>query len=239
MDSVLFLGFAAAYLALLIWGIALLVRRRRPVVSDLALLVVLGLVYDNTVLGLGSFIGEGATLEALNAPRYWLHAFLTPLLVVVSWDVLVRAGVRWARTTWAAVVAAVVTVALVVYEIIVGAAPAQLVAEREYGALSYANENAPEGPPVMVLVVAAALLLAGIYAWVRMRWPWLAVVTVLMVIGSAIPVPVPSAAITNAFELILLIGVLATIAFQDRDAGARSAAVGGRDPASAATTRPS
>lgn len=97
-----------------------------------------------------------------------------------------------------------------------GAAPAQLVAEREYGALSYANENGPDGPPLMVLVVAAALLVAGIYAWVRLRWPWLAVVTVLMIAGSAIPIPVPSATITNAFELILLIGIMATITRQDR-----------------------
>ncbi|WP_267901884.1 hypothetical protein [Microbacterium aerolatum] len=29
-------------------------------------------------------------------------------------------------------------------------------------------------------------------------------------------IPMPSGAITNSFELILLIGVLATIAFQDR-----------------------
>jgi len=216
MDSVIFLCFAAAYLALLIWGLSLLFQRRRAVVSDLALLVVLGLVYDNAVLGLGATIGEGAALEALNAARYWLHALLTPLLVLVAWHVLIRTGARWARTTWAAAVALGVTVALVIYEIIVGALPMQLVADQEYGAVSYNNENAPGGPPIMVLVVAAALLIAGVFAWVRMRWPWLTVVTVIMVVGSAIILPVPSAAIVNAFELILLIGVVATIAFQDR-----------------------
>src|SRR5690606_966437 len=105
---------------------------------------------------------------------------------------------------------------LIVYEVIVGAASAQLVARQEYGALSYSNENAPGGPPLMVLVVAAALLVAGIYAWKRQRWPWLFIVTVVMVIGSAVPIDIPSGAATNAFELILLIGTLATIAFQDR-----------------------
>lgn len=221
MDTILFLGFSAAYLLLLAWGIALVVRRGQVIVSDAALLVFAALVYDNAVLGLGSFIGEGAALEAANAARYWLHAFITPLLVLVSWDMLRRAGVRWAKSTWAMIVALVITIALIVYEVVVGAAPAQLVAEREYGILSYSNENAPDGPPIMVLVVAAALLLAGVYLWKRQGWPWLCLATVLMVIGSAVPIPLPSGAITNAFELILLVGVLATIAFQDRQAHAR------------------
>lgn len=222
MDSFIFLCFAVAYLALLIWGVSLLFKRRKAVVSDLALLVVLGLVYDNTVLGLGATIGEGAALEGLNSVRYWLHAFLTPLLVLVAWHVLIRRGVRWARTVWAAVVALGLTAALMIYEVIVGALPMQLVADQEFGALSYNNENAPDGAPIMVLVVALALLIAGIFAWVRTRWPWLTVATVLMVAGSAVTLPVPSAAIVNAFELILLIGVVATIAYQDRIAARRA-----------------
>ncbi|HWS50090.1 MAG TPA: hypothetical protein VN241_03685 [Microbacterium sp.] len=218
MDSFIFLCFAGAYLALLIWGLALALRRRRIVLSDLTLLVVLGLVYDNTVIGFGATIGEGPALEGLNAARYWLHAFLTPLLVLIAWHVLIRSGARWARTAWAAVIAIVVTAALMVYEVIVGALPMRLTPEWEYGALSYSDDNAPAGPPLMVLIVSVALLVAGIVIWVRMKWPWLSLATILMVAGSAVSLPLPSAAITNAFELILLIGVIATIAFQDRDA---------------------
>lgn len=215
MDVVLFLGFTIAYLALFAWALVLVVRRGRPRVSDLALLVLLGLVYDNAVLGLGSFIGEGTPLETANGARFWLHALLTPLLVLVAWDMMRRAGVRWARTRWAGVAAMVVTVALMAYEIAVGAIPMRLAPERKHGVLSYANENAPDGPPVMVLVVAAALLLAGILLWARTHWPWLAIGTGLMVIGSAIPIRIPSDAATNAFELILLISVVLTIGKQN------------------------
>lgn len=218
MDSVIFLGFAAAYLLLLAWGVTLVMRRGRVIASDLALLVILGLVYDNAVIGFGVTLGEGPLLETLNAARYWLHGILTPLLILVAWHVLVRAGVRWARSGWALATAAVLTVACGAYEMVVGAVPMRLEPEVAYGALDYANVNAPDGPPLMVLVVAAALLVAGILVWVRMRWPWLAVATAVLVVGSAVPLPVPSAAATNAFELILLIGVLATIAFQDRRA---------------------
>lgn len=216
MDTVLFLGFASAYALLLAWSIILMVRRGRILPSDLVMFVLAALVYDNAVLGLGSFIGEGGALEALNGARYWLHAFVTPLLVLVAWDIMVCAGVRWARRTWATIVALAITGTLIVYEIVVGAASARLVAEREYGILSYSNENAPDGPPLMVLLVAAALLIAAVYVWKRQRWVWLFIVTVLMVIGSAVPFDIPSGAATNAFELALLIGVVATIAFQDR-----------------------
>ena len=164
MDTVLFLGFASAYALLLAWSIILMVRRARILPSDLVVFVLAALVYDNAVLGLGSFIGEGGALEALNGARYWLHAFVTPLLVLVAWDTMVRAGVRWARSTWATIVALAITGTLIVYEIVVGAASARLVAEREYGILSYSNENAPDGPPLMVLLVAAALLIAAVFA---------------------------------------------------------------------------
>ncbi|WP_261165382.1 hypothetical protein [Microbacterium sp. Marseille-Q6965] len=216
MDSLIFLGFALAYVALGVWAAMRVARRGRVVASDLVLLVIAGLVYDNAVIALGVVIGEGGVLEVLNGARYWLHALLTPLLVIVAWHVLARSGVGWARRRWVLVIALVVTAALIVFEIVTGAMPAQLVAEREHGALSYANERAPGGPPVMVLVVAAALLLAGIVAWMRQRWPWLCIGTVLMLAGSSVPIPLPSGAATNAFELILLVAIVATVARQDR-----------------------
>lgn len=224
MDSILYLCFAGAYLALLVWGLILLARRGRPSVSDLVLLVVLGLVYDNAILGFGAMIGEGAALEVANGARFWIHALVTPLLVLVAWSILARAGVRWAVHPAAVVVAVLVTLALIAYEVVVGAAQISLEPVREYGTLSYDDANAASGPPLMVLVVAAALLVAGIGAWIRQRWPWLTIVTVIMVIGSAVPIPIPSGAATNAFELILLIGILSTIAFQDaRERHAKSA----------------
>ncbi|WP_040281541.1 hypothetical protein [Tessaracoccus massiliensis] len=52
--------------------------------------------------------------------------------------------------------------------------------------------------------------------WWKQKWPWLFVGAVIMTIGSAIELPIESGAITNAFELILLISILATKAFQDK-----------------------
>lgn len=97
MDTVLFLGFAGAYLALLLWGIALAARSRWWTPANLPLLVLAALVYDNFLLGIGRFIGEGPLLEGLNYGRFYVHAAVTPVLVAWGLHTLRRAGFGWAQ----------------------------------------------------------------------------------------------------------------------------------------------
>ncbi|MFD5214673.1 hypothetical protein [Microbacterium sp. NPDC058345] len=216
MDSILYFIFALTYAVLFFWAIALMVSRGHVVVSDLTVLLVAALVYDNAVLALGVIIGEGETLRFANGLRFWMHAFVTPLLVLVGWDAMTRAGIGWAKRGWAAATAATLSAGLIVWQLTTSTARMELIAETAFGAISYADANAPEGPPIMALIVVAVLLLAGILIWVRQKWPWLAIAAVVMVAGTAVPLPVPSGAVTNAFELLLLLGVVATIGFQDR-----------------------
>lgn len=216
IDTILFLAFAAAYAGLLVWGVLLARRHGWATPATLPVLVVVGLLYDNSVIGTGRFIGEGDLLETLNVARYWLHAFLTPLLVVFAWHAVARAGVAWARTRTAAVVAVVTALGLVVLELVTVVADLGVEPTREYGVLTYSDTSSGGGPPLMVLVVAAALVAAGFLVWRRQGWVWLLVGSVVMVIGSAVPVPLDSGAVTNAFELVLLVSVLATRQHQDR-----------------------
>jgi len=215
MDTVIFFGYTAAYLALLVWGCVLLARRGRVDASAIPLLVIAGLVYDNTVIASGQWIGEGPFLEALSFGRFWIHAIVTPLLVVWAWHACRRAGARWAATRVAAVVVIAFALALMVLEYVTVLAGLEIEAVEEYGVLSYSNAEAPSGPPLMVLFVAAALLVAGIVVWVKQKTPVLTIGTVLMTIGSAVPIPVESGAVTNAFELVLLTSIVWTTARQD------------------------
>ncbi|QIK71798.1 hypothetical protein G7070_05300 [Propioniciclava coleopterorum] len=155
----------------------------------------------------------------MNLARFWIHALITPLLVAWSLHAIRRSGVRVAQSRGYAVAAILVTAALVVLELMLEVRDLHIVPAREYGALSYTNAEPPTGPPAMVLVVAAFLLLAGVVVLVKQRWPWLLVGAAIMTVGSAIDLPVPSNAATNAFELILLVSILATKAFQDARAG--------------------
>lgn len=228
-DIWLFAGFALAYLVLLAWGLWLAARHGWWTPANLPLLVVAGLVYDNALLALGSRIGEGALLESLNLGRFWIHALVTPLLVLFAWHACVRAsraasrpgdrgadgGHGWVRSRAAAVAAVVATAALVVLELVDVVLPLELEVQREYGVLSYTDASSGGGPPLMVLFVAAALIVAGLLVWRWQGWPWLLVGSVIMTIGSGVPVPVDSGAVTNAFELVLLTSILATKHHQD------------------------
>lgn len=214
LDTVLFAGFALAYLVLLAWGITLLARRGHLFASDVVLLVVAGLIYDNAIITAGRWVGEGTLLESLNLARFWIHALITPLLVLFAWHVLHRGGIGWTRTKMALTVTLAIVAGLVILEFVTVLADLQLEPGWEYGVLSY-GAAAQEGTPLRVLIVAAALLVAGFLLWRRDGWVWLLVGAAIMTVGSAIPIPVASGAVTNAFELILITSLMATIAHQD------------------------
>lgn len=218
MDILLFALIAAGHLGLLCLGVVSAVRYGFWTPASIPLLVLVGLVYDNAVLAAGSAIGEGALLETLSGARYWIHAFVTPLLVVFAWHAAVRASrtaetARWLRHPGAAVAAVVVAVVLVGVELshVVGL---DLEVRREYDVLAYADDGSG-GPPVMVLVVALALVVAGVAVGRWQGWWWLLAGAVAMTVGGGLPLPVPSAAATNVFELLLLASLVATRRHQD------------------------
>lgn len=216
MDSVILLAFAVAYLGLLAWGIVLANRNGWRTAANLPLLVLAALVYDNLIIGIGRFIGEGPFLEGANLARFWIHALVTPVLVAWALHALRRAGFGFAQAKWFQVVSIGSALALTVLEYFLEIRGLEIVPNDEYGALSYTNAEPPSGPPIMVLIVAAVLLVVGAMLWKKQKWPWLFIGAVIMTIGSAVELPIPSGAITNAFELILLISIMATKAFQDR-----------------------
>ncbi|HHW83927.1 MAG TPA: phospholipid phosphatase [Actinomycetales bacterium] len=217
MDPYIFLGFAAAYLVLLGWGVALTRRSGWWTPANLPLLVVAALVYDNLILGIGHLIGEGALLEGLNYARYIVHALVTPVLVAWALHALRRAGFEWAQARWYQVASIGAALALTVLEFFLEVRGLEIAPQEEYGVLSYASTEPPSGPPIMVLIVALVLVVVGAMVWKRQKWPWLFVGAVIMTIGSAVELPLESGAITNAFELVLLISIIATKGFQDRN----------------------
>ncbi|TWT02356.1 hypothetical protein [Planomicrobium sp. CPCC 101079] len=207
MDTILYFFFSAAYLLVLIWGLS---RQKNWNMMSLVFLVVLGLIYDNGIIALGRFIGEGELLEKLSVPRFWIHAFLTPALVLFSWGALNQGGVDWVKKAPVLAGAAVYTLALIAIEYVFETANLNLESTREYGVLRYVSAEPAAGPPIMVLLLTAILVFSGAVLWKRTGWKWMLVGSVIMVIGSAVPIPVKSSAATNAFELFLLITLVWT-----------------------------
>lgn len=215
MDTLLFSLFAIAYLVLFVLALQL-VRKRRIWSAALLLSVIVGLIYDNGIIAAGRSIGEGSFLEGLNAARFWLHAFFTPLLVLYAWMALKQAGISWAKTAWFQWAAILMTVALVLFELFTEVLGLSLEPRWEYGKLSYTSAELASGPPLMVLVVSLVLLAASIVIWRKQGWIWFFVGSLVMIVGSAVQLPVESGAVTNLFELVLLASLLITAAFQSR-----------------------
>ena len=201
----------AAYLFLLIWGLRGIDSKELKKWSSFVYLIILALIYDNLILGIGKWIGEGTALETLNYGRYWSHAFLTPLLTLYSVGVLRESGIDWAKKTWVTVVAVVYTIGLIILELVTEVFGLTLKAEEKFGVLSYVSTEEAGGPPIMVLFVTVVLLAAGIILWVKTKWSVFFFGALIMTIGSAVPMDfIDSGAITNAFELILLTSLIWT-----------------------------
>ncbi|MCM3705484.1 MULTISPECIES: hypothetical protein [Cytobacillus] len=215
MDPLLFALFTVGYFLLFIWAI-LIVKNAGPVSAAFLLPVILGLIYDNGILAAGSLIGEGKTLKLLNYPRFWIHAIFTPLLVLYSWYTVKQADIDCAKTGTLKWVAYLLTAGLILLELFTEVFSLELEAKWEYGALSYSNTEAQGGPPIMVLIISALLLTASVFIWRKQGWFWFFAGSVLMIIGSAVDIPVESAAAVNAFEWILLLSLTATAYFQKK-----------------------
>ena len=201
MDTVLYFFFTAAYILLMIWGFR---QQRSWNFTAFLYLVLFGLIYDNGIIAIGKFIGEGTLLENLNLLRFWSHAFLTPFLVLFCWGVMNQAGIEWAKKKIVFYGFLLYTAALIVIELVLETWGLEIVPEQQYGVLRYVSAETASGPPIMVLLVTLVLIFTGVVLWKKIGWKWLLIGAVVMGIGSAVPIPVESSAVTNAFELFLL-----------------------------------
>lgn len=216
MDPYIYALYSLIYLFLFLWGLKLSIKYGFFTLLNVLLLVTFGLVYDNLVLAMGSIIGKGSFLKGLNGMRYWIHALFTPLLILFSWSALRKTGIRWLKERASFILAGLFTLALMIAELIQNTLGMKLEPSEKYGVLSYESTGA-HGPPIMIIGVTFALLLAGITLWKKLGWKWMAIGVFLMGVGSAVPIPLESDAVTNGFELILLISLWATKAFLEKN----------------------
>ncbi|WP_423409519.1 hypothetical protein AABM38_05680 [Heyndrickxia sp. MSNUG] len=215
MDPLIHALYSLSYLFLFLLGIKLAVRYGLLSLKNVLLLVTFGLIYDNSVLAFGESIGKGPFLKNLNLLRYWLHALITPALILFSWSAASETDIKWLSGRAAFVIATFLTAFMIIAELIQNTIGIVIDPAHQYGVLSY-EPSAAQGPPIMIIVVTIALLLAGLILWKKLKWKFMAIGVIIMGIGSALPIPIESDAATNGFELILLSSVWTTKAFLDK-----------------------
>lgn len=205
MFSVSFLLIAAAQL--LLFGV--FVRRfaaRRQVADLIPTALTAVLAYENAVIGLGRWVGEGPLLETLNTPRFIAHAVLTPMLMLWGLALLRRQSVAWALRTGTAVSVGAIVAFLVVYDATFDIFGLDLAPETWADTLRYANLAAPEGPPLAAILTGLALIIVGGQSFLGTRSNRLLLAAIVMaaVAGLAGYSPI----LGNLGELALMAGIL-------------------------------
>lgn len=204
----IFLHLTVAAIQLALAGVLNLQLQARWTLGLLfTLLVTVALVYDNTVIGVGAWIGEGQLLATLNWLRYIIHALLTPLLAVFAIQAVMRANLPWSLgRLWAPLTGSLV-IAMIIYGISIDLIGLQLEPELDRGLLSYVPVG--EAPlPIPAFVTAALIVAVGIALWVQRGTKRLALFSIAAVIcfglGPALDQPV----IGQVGELLLIGGIM-------------------------------
>ncbi|WP_420630131.1 hypothetical protein [Candidatus Leptofilum sp.] len=207
MAEFLYILYTLAHIVLLIWGFRLW-RDGRKLMLLLILLPIAGLVYDNGVISLGRFLGEGELLQTLNQGRFLLHALITPLLIAASVSLAARAGVGWTQKRLTHALFGIITVALIGFGLVEFT---HFVYEPEqFGNTLRYVDTAVAGPPIPAIITIIIIMIMGIFIWRLRQWPWLFLGGLIMFIGSAVPPSLVGPIVGSGVEVVLLASLLAT-----------------------------
>lgn len=182
-------------------------RLRRPSelrFAPIAAAVLVGLIFDNIILALGSPLGPGNFLRALSAPRYWIHAIGTPLLILLVLEIGSRCGLSWTqRRRWTWTLLAFVGIGFGLGNDGFGQ---KLKYSTSGGVARYANE-AVKGPPVSSIAVIIIMITVSVMIWQRGYSPMMAVCSLVMLVGAAVGASFPL--LGNLAECFFVIALLA------------------------------
>lgn len=212
MDTFLFFLLGFGYVCLLIWGIFLARDLGLFNLANVLLLVIFGLVYDNLIIALGRFIGEGNVLESLSYVRFWLHALFTPTLILFAWSIYFRTGLPWAKKMYWKVLAYLMTIGLIFYELFASVKGLKLEPIWKNGVLTYESAGQP-GSPYMVIIITLVLGIIGLLLMKKFRFFWLLIGTLIMISGSILTIWIKDFPIMNVLEFLLIVSLLLTKQF--------------------------
>lgn len=221
MATLLFSLYAIAHFSVVVFALRILRRYAAPGALIIALLSI-GLIYDNSMIALGSSIGIGDTLEMLSWPRFILHALITPFMIIAIVQVAIAGGIRWMNTRAAWTGIWIVLAALVgygIYELTIlelqpacfmgitrytsSAAPAQFCFEGQ--------QSLPGiGPPIPSIVSVFVIMGVGVAMWRRHRWPWFGLGGLQMLLAAAVPFSKFGLLPGNGGEVILQFAFVST-----------------------------
>lgn len=218
MTSWIFLAYVAALIAILLWMPSIRVPRW---IGMLIGIIAAMLIYDNAVIALGGRIGDTPLLHTLSLPRFWLHAFVTPLLLVVAFGIARTSGLGWAQSRYAPYGVGVLYLLLVLAGLLPELNGLALHLACYDDTLRYSkslyesqlcyNWQSPTSagaPPVGSMMSIIFVLLIGLHLAVARRQLVLLLGAVIMLIGAGIPARIVGPLPANGAEILITISLI-------------------------------
>lgn len=171
-------------------------------------IVLASISYDNFILSIGSLIGEGEILKTLSILRFFLHYLVVPLFIVIGVELAHRAGAGWANNV-VRILSWVIALGLAAIDVASNYIGLELVPVQFLGILRYHVANL-SGLPIITIVVNLFVLLIGIGIWIRQKWWWLFVGTLVALVGNAIPSSLVGTLAGSTSEFLMAISLLLT-----------------------------
>jgi hypothetical protein len=208
MSAILYPIFTLCHLGLLGWALWLYQQSHE---SGLIILIAIitAITYDNLIVSLGRWIGEGRTLLWLSHPRFIGHVLLTPLSVVAAFSLCAQGGLQWAANPIAQITIWSMTWLLITAEVLTyykKFTPTPLLAQ---STLRYTN-SAYKCLPVASIVTTIAVGIVGAIIWRQLGYPWLLLSSIVMFIGGAIPQSLVGGVVCSGVEVVLISGFCMT-----------------------------
>ena len=202
MSILLYAVYTAVHLILLLWG-AQIWRRHHTVSTAILIAISFGLFYDNLILALGTWLGEGHPLLALSWPRFILHQLVLPWMILAAFDQARLTGANWTKWRWSRGTAVLLSILVMIVGILTRLVPVALEPELMDGVVRYVARNV-SGPPIVSIVSIELVGMMGISWWRQKQWPWLTLIVILVFIGEGYPSEAVRRVVGSGLEAVLM-----------------------------------
>jgi len=207
MAAFLYPVYTLASVGLMIWSFSQF-EHSHNINTILLLLVLIGMTYDNLIVSVGRLINEGILLELLNRLRFLLHNLFVPLLVVVAVRLACNASVAWASTPIVCYGCWAIAFGLIAFGLLIDFQRLELAPTTFAGSLRYKPKS--YSVPILTILTALLVAVAGFYIWREIQWPWMFLGTLTMFFGNALPTSIFGTLVSSAVDLIFILALVVT-----------------------------
>jgi len=231
MLSIGYLFIAAVDFAVLVWAVKLCWKYPSNALF-LSTVPLLLLWFDNFTIGVGSTLGEGTLLKAMNYVRFLAHYIFLPMTFIAIGAMARQAGFVWARPKIVMGAFCLVATWFIVHDLWLFS-QATFYPSCFADTLRYTTHIAdytacsPAAAigagvriaPVPAITLSNMLIVFGILLWLKIGWKWLALGTIGATAFFAVPYSVSGGIIGNIGEPIVSIAIVWTAAHISRTFG--------------------